>query len=440
MFCLFPMILIYRILFLPLFIFLCPYFLWRTRGRRRDLSNWVERIGIYPRMASCDGKKRIWIHAVSVGEMQSIVPLVKLLHMNKHISLFISTTSTTGRQIAEKLYGKYAKITYFPIDFWPFVWSAWKRIRPDLVLSVDGELWPEHLHRAQKTGVPAGIINGRISERSFRRYCWVLEISRWMWGYISFVFACDELAARRIGKFIFRPSQIIGIGNLKCSRQPLLPLKKFERVMLLNSLGLPAFGIDKKQIRVLFGCSTWPGEEKLLLETFAKLRKIDANWRLILVPRHAERHEEIVELCKRGNFSFRLRSAGNAGMPWCDVSIVDTTGELAELIRVATIAFLGKTLPPNAGAQSPLDAAAAKVPLVCGPNYDNFHEVIESFHAVGAIKICRNIDMIKSALLQLALDEVEQRKMSAGMLRYLLRTKNVAQAIYEYIKKALAVC
>jgi 3-deoxy-D-manno-octulosonic-acid transferase len=299
---------------------------------------------------------------------------------------------------------------------------------------VDSELWPEHLHHARKTGIPAGIINGRLSARSFFRYCRIPAIARWLWGHISFVFACGDEAARRIEKFISHPSRIIATGNLKCSRQPSLPLKKSERASLLHSLGLPDVGRDKKLTRILFGCSTWPGEEELLLQTFMKLRETDPNWRLILVPRHAERREEIASLCKCGNFSFHFRSAGEPRAFWHDVAIVDTTGELSEFIRLGTIAFLGKTLPPNAGAQSPLDAAAAKVPLVSGPNYDNFREIMEALRVAGAIKICPDADAVKSILLQLAYDEKAQREMSAGMLHYFLATKNMARTICEYIE------
>jgi 3-deoxy-D-manno-octulosonic-acid transferase len=428
------MIWIYRILFLPLFTLLFPYFLWRTRRRKRDWAHLAEHFGFYPAMDSKDGQKRVWIHGVSVGELQSIAPLAELLRRDRNIFLIISTTSTTGRQIAEKSYGAHARIVYFPVDFWPFVRNAWERIRPDLVLSVDSELWPEHLHRAQKTGIPAGIINGRLSERSFRRHCRIPAIARWLWRHVSFVFACDDDSAKRIGKFISQPSQIIAVGNLKCSRQPSLPLKKSERAALLHSLGLPDLGPGKKPTRILFGCSTWPGEEELLLETLIKLREADPNWRLILVPRHAERRGEVAVLCRRGKFSFHLRSTGEPREFCHDVAIVDTTGELSEFIRLGTIAFLGKTLPPNAGAQSPLDAVAAKVPLVCGPNYGNFHEVMKSLHAAGAVEICPTADAVKSALLRLGRDEEAQRQMASRMLHYLLEMKNMARTIREYVE------
>ncbi|MDR2677360.1 MAG: hypothetical protein LBB26_02220 [Puniceicoccales bacterium] len=431
------MIWIYRILFLPLFTLLCPYFFWRTRRRKRDWAHWKEHFGIYPPMVASSRRKRIWIHGVSVGELQSIAPLVELLRLERNIFLTISTTSTTGRQIAEKLYGAYARVIYFPIDFWPFVRNAWKCIRPDLVLSVDSELWPEHLHWARKINVPVGIVNSRMSERSFRRYCRVPAFARWLWGHVSFVFACDDESAGRVGKFISSPERVIAVGNLKCSRQPSLPLKKSERMSLLHSLGLPNLWSNGKPTRVLFGCSTWPGEEELLLETFAKLKKIDPGWCLILAPRHVERRGEIAALCKRRELRFHLRSEGAPRAFCCEVGILDTTGELSEFIRLADIAFLGKTLPPNAGAQSPLDAVAAKVPLVCGPNYDNFHEIVEALRAAGAMEVFAGTDAVKSALLRLALDEIKLREMASHMLHYLLATKNVARTIYEYIENLL---
>ncbi|MDR1456903.1 MAG: hypothetical protein LBI34_02505 [Puniceicoccales bacterium] len=397
----------------------------------------MEHFGVYSPIVSRKKQKRIWIHAVSVGELQSIAQLVQLLSKNRNIFLIISTTSTTGRQVAEKLYDAYAKIIYFPIDFWPFVRSAWKCIRPDLILSVDSELWPEHFQRARRAGVPVGIINGRLSKRSFHRYCRMPAIARWLWRYISFVFACDADSARRIGKFLSPPAKIIAVGNLKCGRQPHLPLEKFERASLLHSLGLPDFGPNGKATRILFGCSTWPDEEDLLLQALSKIRAMDPNWHLVLVPRHAERRGEIVALCRCAKFSFCLRSLGEPQAYCHDVAIVDTTGELSELIRIGTIAFLGKTLPPNAGAQSPLDAVAAKVPLVSGPSYDNFHEIMNSLHRDGAVEICPDADAVKATLLRLASDEVTSLGMSAGMMRYLLATGKTAQIIYKHVGNML---
>jgi 3-deoxy-D-manno-octulosonic-acid transferase len=335
------------------------------------------------------------------------------------------------------LYGDWAKIIYFPIDFWWFVRRAWKKIRPNLILLTDSELWPELLHQAKQFSVPVGIINGRISDRSFCRNCRFPRFSRWLWGHISFVFASGNESAERIKRVVSDPNKVIGIGNLKCDREPLPVLEETERVHLLHELGISCIEEDQRQMLVLLGCSTWPGEEELLLQALIQLRKKDPHWALVLVPRHAERRAEIAGLCRSYGVSFHLRSNGKAFSLDNDVAIVDSTGELAQMIRGATVAFLGKTLSPNAGAQSPMDGIAAGIPLVAGPNYDNFRETIEALQLQGAIEICANAEAVKSTLLNLAVNGPQRTKMSSAATTYLLSQRNTAWQIYDYIQKYL---
>jgi 3-deoxy-D-manno-octulosonic-acid transferase len=416
---------IYRLLFLPVFFLHLPFGWWRTR-KRVGKKFWRERLGLLS--LETTHRKRLWIHAVSVGEMQSLQPLVERIFADSRFDLVISVTTTTGRAIAEKLYGKMAKIIYFPVDFCICSACAWKNIRPNLAILCDSELWPEHLHQAKRHSVPLWLINGRISDRTFRRYRRFQRIAKWLWSHVSVTFPNGKEAAKRIEKF-FPHGTVTDHGNLKCERKQMVPLNSHERTALLQELGLSTGNNEQ----ILFGCSTWPGEEEVLIHVFEKLHQCDKNWRLILVPRHGERKDEICAILRRKNIVYHVRSSGIAKEKNAMAALIDTTGELSSLIALATVAFLGKTLPPNGGGQSPLDAVAAAVPLVTGPNYSNFREIVDELRIKNCLTVCRNREEVVEALQHLAHEKTLRQEIGKKMGDWLVKNSCISQKIYEKI-------
>lgn len=223
------------------------------------------RFGFFPRRPKTE-KKRLWIQAVSVGEVNAIAQLV--MRLGEHYEIVLTATTSTARKIiAKKLTKNVLFHGYFPWDFWPFSWLAWERICPDGVILVESELWPEHIWQAKRRKIPIFLINARLSDRSFRRYRKFSRLARWIFEKIDFIIASSEQSRQRIAPF--RSQAIECFGNIKFDI-PAQPLSPEMRKNLKKELGF------SENSFVLLGCSTWPGEEAMLLET---LREIKAKKR-----------------------------------------------------------------------------------------------------------------------------------------------------------------
>ncbi len=393
------MIWLYRIVFLPAFVVVFPFYLRRMLKRGGYGKDFSHRWGAMPKPpAKRAGVCRVWVQAVSVGEIQAIEPLLKSLHADPRFEVVLTTTTSTGYKILRE---KYTPLILaggvFPIDFWLFSRRAWKKIQPDLVVLMEGELWPEHLTQAQKRKVPAVLLNGRLSDRSFVRYKKFPRLSRWVFSKLSKVLASSREDAERFAQVGVPPERVEAVGNIKFDVD-YTPLNTDERAALRKSMG---FGEDKST-RVLIGASTWPGEEELLLSVFAELLKMDDNWRLLLVPRHAERRAEIVKLLEAQQEPWVQRSViAHAEQP-AKICLADTTGELRALMQTADLVFIGKSLPPNEGGQTPIEAAVFGIPIVYGPHMENFRPVCASLEKAHAARRAQDAAQAKGILLSLA--------------------------------------
>ena len=185
------MIWLYRILYLPVLFAVLPYYgfrMWRRGGYGKDFWH---RLGFFHRLKAPEpAKKRIWLQAVSVGEILAIGPLMNALLATGNVEIVLTTTTSTGYAEALKRYAQSTLcIGLFPLDFWPCSWLAWRRIQPDIVLLTESELWPEHLHRAHARNIPTFLINARISNKSFERYKKVSGLARRLLCKFDFIYA-----------------------------------------------------------------------------------------------------------------------------------------------------------------------------------------------------------------------------------------------------------
>lgn len=367
----------YRILFGPALVLLAPRYLWRMRRRGGYAAGFAERFGatgwIPPRRP---GVRRIWLQAVSVGELLAIGPLLEALAREPGVEVVLTCTTSTGRALAEQ---RYAAVTvargYFPLDLWPIAARVWSAVSPDLVLLAEGERWPEHLAQARRRGVGVLCFNARMSDRSFRR----MRALRWavprLLRGITRVLAVSPADAVRFTEVGFDPRTVSVTGNLKLDVAPeFIPAPEAEALRV--ELGFA--GNDP----ILLGSSTWPGEESVLLDVFQRLRRAGHAVRLLLVPRHAERRDEIIPLLAASGRAFHVRSRGRAPAD-VDVTLADTTGELRRLTALASMVFVGKSLPPHGEGQTPIEAAAAGRPIMMGPGMGNFRDASHGLVASG---------------------------------------------------------
>jgi 3-deoxy-D-manno-octulosonic-acid transferase len=372
------MLWLYRLMFIPALVVLAPRYLrrmWRRGGYRSDFGH---RFGGHPQLPpKPPGVRRIWLQAVSVGEMLAIGPLLEALRRDG-TQVYLTTTTSTGHRVANDRYrGLTVGIGYFPIDWWPFVRRAWRRIEPDLVILTEGERWPEHLRRAKKRGVPVLCINARMSDRSFARLRRFSPAARLMLGGITRLLPCsteDEARFRELG---VPAERMYTTGNIKLDVAIAL-LTAAERSALRADLGLPD-GL------VLLGSSTWPGEEQALIEALRMARNGGQRCTLLIVPRHAERRLEVERLLQASGLRFHFRSRGRAPAE-VDVAVGDTTGELRKFTQLADLVFVGKSLPPHTEGQTPVEAAALEKPILFGPGMSNFRLIARDLVARGAAR------------------------------------------------------
>ncbi len=372
----------YRILFPLLLIPALPYYVWRMLRRGGYGDGFSQRLGFFPKTAEkSPGKHRFWIQAVSVGEIEAIGPLLRQLKATGTAEIILTTTTSTGYRLAQERYADVAdRIGVFPTDLWPCSALAWSRIRPDAVILVEGELWPEHLAQARARGVPAFLINGRISDKSFARHLRFRAFSTHVLGHFRQIAAGSE---EDVGRFRELGFDATLTGNIKFDVASDAPMSAQDRAQLRADLG---FGADPRTV-VLLGSSTWKGEETMLIRLVRDLRAAGQDVRLLLVPRHSERRAEVAAEASASGLAWHQRSTGGQVAPADTIiHLADTTGELRRLTRAADLAFCGKSLAPHEGGQTPVECAAAGVAIAYGPRMTNFRD------------ICRGLEQAKAAL------------------------------------------
>lgn len=431
------MILLYRIIFLPALILALPYYLfrmWRRGGYGKDFQH---RFGRFSRLnPPATGKKRIWLQAVSVGEVLAVGPLIDALQKNGQVETVLTTTTSTGYNEARKRYAeKVHRIGIFPLDFWLFSRLAWKRIRPDVILLTEGELWPEHLHQARIRKAPCYLINARMSDKSFKRYAKFSSLASRLLHRFNAIFAASAHDARRLEKLGADPTRVHATGSIKLDVPLPERLDPSEHAHILDELGFRRHGEDP--IYVLLGSSTWPREETALVETVRELRTTGLDLRLLLVPRHAERGPEIRRLLEQQELAWHQRSSGIRAQGETVIYLADTTGELGRLSQVADIAFIGKSLPPNEGGQTPIEAAGLGVPLLMGPNMNNFKAVAASLVEAGAGAIVEDAESLKQAVGLLIKDRDRRIAMSTAGVEWHKKNRGSCQRIADYILSEL---
>ena len=402
------MLWLYRLLFVPAMLLAAPFYLRRMWKRGGYSAGFGQRFGaVAPLPAKRPGVARIWLQAVSVGEVLAMAPLVKRLAESGRAEVYLTTTTSTGFALAkEKLAATTVGVGYFPLDWWPFSRRTWKKVQPDLVLLAESELWPEHLAQARRRKVPVALVNARLSDRSFRRLQSVRALACSLYRRIALILPSSEQDAERFRKLGVPAEKLAVTGNLKFDVS-IKMLDMWERSMLRRELGF-----TDNQL-VILGSSTWPGEEQALLRLLERARREGSICQLLLVPRHAERRGEIEALLRTRPLNWHLRSHGNA-VGQVDVCVADTTGELQKLTQVADLVFVGKSLPPNEGGQTPIEAALLEKPLMFGPAMSNFRPATETLLGCGAaLCVADEVELVDRGL-ELLRDEKRRAAMSAA--------------------------
>ncbi len=401
------MIWVYRLLFFPALLVLAPLYLWRMRKRGGYGAGFMQRFGADPGLpAKTPGRPRVWLQAVSVGEMLAIGPILEALR-REEVEVYLTTTTSTGHRLARERYAALvAGVGYFPIDAWPFVARAWRRIAPDLMILAEGERWPEHLRAAATRSVPVLNINARLSDRSYSRLRKLPRAAALTFRGVTRLLAVSDDDAQRFIACGMPRERVMVTGNIKLD-VTIPRLADAERAQLRRELGLPPGDL------VLLGSSTWPGEEAALVAALQRTRAAGLRCSLLIVPRHAERRAEIEgELSATGlRFHFRSRGASPGEV---DVAVADTTGELRRLTQLADLVFVGKSLPPHMEGQTPVEAAALGKPILLGAGMSNFRVIAGNLIAHGAAREVADAAALARAACELLTDSATRGAVGAA--------------------------
>jgi 3-deoxy-D-manno-octulosonic-acid transferase len=401
------MIWIYRLLFPFFLVVMAPRYLLRMRRRGGYARGFGNRFGLMPPIPPRrEGVGRVWLQAVSVGEMLAIEPILGAL-MSDGVEVVLTTTTSTGYRVAtDRHLPSVCAVAYFPIDWAPFSSRAWARIDPDLAIIAEGERWPEHMHQARSRGVRVLCINARISDRSFRRLSRFPPAASFVLGGIDRLLASSAHDAESFRRLGYPADRLSVTGNIKLDvKIPILG--EAERARLRIALGLGVAG------PVVLGSSTWPGEEEALVRALKECRAQGADFRLLIVPRHAERRMEIEKLLLASGLSHHLRSRGEAPGP-VDVAVADTTGELRSLAQLADVVFVGKSLAPHAEGQTPVEAAILGKPILMGPGMSNFRAISGELLGCGAAATVADPAALAGELALLVRDPARRAAMASA--------------------------
>lgn len=341
----------------------------------------VQRLQVVP-CARKQGNKTVWIHALSVGEVLSAVPLVKSLKKCfPEEELVFTVTTRQGMAIAQReLKNDVSLLLPMPLDFWRPMLRMIRCIRPKLFILVETDLWPGLMDHLRRRGVQTMLVNGRVSLGTLNSYRRFRFFFRKMLGMFHACLMQTDLDRTRLLETGIKAEKVKSLGNIKFDR-PYSPMNQEERREWFEKLGLS----DDHQIWL--AGSTHQGEENIILDIFRQIRPSFPDMRLIIAPRRTERAEEIQRLARSKGFKTATRTAIATHSVSYDVLILDTMGELGRVYGVAGISFVGGSLVPEGG-HNLLEPASFGCPVLFGPHMDDFKIMAELIlEAGGGIRV-----------------------------------------------------
>jgi len=396
--------LIYNWLFVIFFCLCAPYYFWKMRRRGNWREGFQQRFGKFSSKIkqAITNRHVLWIHAVSVGEVNVATQLIAALeHRLPNLKVVVSTTTSTGMgQLRDKLPSHVERI-YYPIDRALYVARALASIHPEAIVLVEAEIWPNFLWRAQELNIPTFLVNARLSEKSYRGYRRFWPLFRRLFAQFAGVGCQNEPDAKRLRELGCRPEAVRVVGSLKFDAAKLNERRVFDVRKLLAQLGVP------ENARLLVGGSTHAGEEAILAEVFQRLKLRFPDLFLVVVPRHFERGGQAGRDVAAQGVKFVYRKDITASTKYkpgeVECLLVNTTGELRYFYEHAEAIFVGKSLTAEGG-QNPIEPGALGKPMVFGPNMQNFEAIARSFvERNGALQV-KDTPGLEAALATLLSD------------------------------------
>jgi 3-deoxy-D-manno-octulosonic-acid transferase len=375
------------------------HLIWRGFRQQAYFMRWPERYAVYHDDAP---GRTLWLHAVSVGEVNAAVPLVNALRRGRpDLRLLVTTITPTGSERVRALWGHEVDHVYLPYDLPGAVGRFLAHYRPHAGLIMETELWPNLLFGCRDRGIPTFIVNARLSERSLRGYRVLAPLVARALRTVSIVAAQSMADAVRFVQLGAMPDRVVDTGNLK-----------FD-VSVPDTLD--AFGAECRghcgARPVWIAASTHVDEEGAVIAIHRRLRATYPDLLLLWAPRHPERFRQAAEHARAAGWKVTTRSRARWPQPEDAVFVIDTLGELLSFYACADVAFVGGSLQA-VGGHNLLEPAAAGTPIVTGPHLHNFAEIAQRLQAVGAVRVGADADAVTADLSALLGDADARAQMA----------------------------
>lgn len=418
------------------FVVLLPRFLFQ----RKYSAGLRQRFGKLPAFTQNE-QPVLWLHCVSVGETNAARPLVKAIKESfPEYRLVVSTTTLTGQTLAKKVFADDAELVfYFPFD-WKFtVHRALEHIKPDVVVLMETELWFNFIREAHKNGAKVIIANGRLSEKSVRRYGLIPKTMRRVLHHVDLALMQTNADMKRLLGLGSRGTKVRVTGNIKFDQD-------FDETESELTEDLRVRFDFSKDAPLIVAASTHAPEEKWILQAFAEVKNNlkTISPRLLIAPRHPERFAEVENLIKESKFSWTKRSEPiSATDENAEIILLDSIGELRDVYPLAEIVFVGGSLIPHGG-QSVLEPAIAGRAIITGFNTSNFKEIVKEFLAQNAVvqlpKLPEKeiVSKLSEAFTELLKDKERREKLERNAFAVMKKNRGATEKTIEYLKTILS--
>ncbi|MEE9304452.1 MAG: lipid IV(A) 3-deoxy-D-manno-octulosonic acid transferase [Thiotrichaceae bacterium] len=409
-------------LFIPLIVL---RLLWRSHSNPVYRQRIAERFAV---IADPETPIKVWIHAVSVGETMAAKPLIeKLLAVYGDRAVMVSSTTPTGSDTVQRLFKNRVVHHYFPYDL-PLIVNRYLRIlKPDVLVCMETEIWPNLWHSCYQRNIPVILANARLSTRSKRRYQRFHKFVSGVLNNASLIACRNEQDAENFKAIGAQPHTVEVLGDIKSDIQ-VTDLDKQKARSFKNQWGLTR--------PVWVAASTHEGEDSLVLDMYTSLKSSINDLLLVIVPRHPERFSEVGKLIQSREFQWQSRSTNEAFSEDVEIVLGDSMGEMMSWYVAADVVFMGGSLVATGG-HNPLEPLACGVPVISGPHVFNFKNTFEILEAEEAAFVAEDINELTDSALRLLENENLRRQAGEKGLAVIDKNKGATQRLVDEIQRLI---
>ena len=422
-----------RNLYTALFCLLLPIYFarlcWKGLSNKEYFLRWSERLGYSSELPSKD-KSIIWIHAVSVGEVNASMPLLRALITDyPHSEILVTTTTPTGSKLLIERLGNKIKHQYLPVDIPFFINSFLNKWNPKILILLETEIWPNLINICKSRGIYSALVNARLSEKSKKNYLNYSALIKPVIEKIDLILTQFESDKRRFQEIVER-KDINTCGNLKFDQDVPTELEDISKTIKLD------WSIDGKYRPTLIAASTHETEEEEVLKAFKQILKSSPNALLILVPRHLERFDKVKKLINTSGLTLASRSKKEEVKRSTQVLLGDTIGELNFLYSLSDVAFVGGSLIDHGG-QNLLEPAAQSLALLSGPSLRNFSDISEQLIKKDGLVVIKNAQELSDEFVKLIKNQDELKERGEASFGVFMENRGALHKIVGYLHEPL---